>query len=158
MYIKDGVIQKVISEYSYNIITICKKIDVDIVASLQDYIKEVYLNYSYLTSAELYSNLSRVIIEVCSQNQIEAILTENIPNCFSEFQINSFAQKTSISYDDLCNMLINRLIFLQVRTTVGGESVDLFYIDVSGRVMSMTEYDEEVMPNNKDINKVLKKK
>lgn len=130
---------KVISEYSYNIMKICKANGVNIENLLQEYIKEVYWNSSYLTYPELYCNLIKVILEICSEKEIKNILIYDIHECFKNKIYESGKLKDlPINHEDLCKMLINKLTFIQVREN----DEDLFLVKTKTSVMTIDDYEK----------------
>lgn len=126
---------KVISEYAYNVMIICKQKGIK---ELQEYIMEVYCNSSYLTYPELYNNLIDVVLEICSENEIKCILLYDIPERFKN-KVYESGKFTSlpIDYEDLCKVLITKLTFIKVKEN----GKYLFAIKTNDSIMSIDEYE-----------------
>lgn len=142
LYMEKNVIQRVISEEACDVMLICKENNENIVNELQKYIKDVYDNFSYLSYPQLYSYLIKITIELCNSDQINSILTGDIPRYY-DFKLiknNLNMKNTKLDYEDLCQILINKLMLLQVRENVDGEYIDLFLVDMSGKLESLSDY------------------
>ncbi len=129
---------KVISEYAYNIMRICKLNGCDRIKNLQEYIKEIYWNSSYLTYPELYSNLLGVVLEICSEHEIKCILQYDIPERFRNkvYESGKF-DSLPIDYEDLCKVLITKLTFIRVKEN----DEYLFSVKTKNSIMTIDDYE-----------------
>ena len=128
---------KTISEHDYKIIRISKTIsDIPVIKRLQNYLQEDYLgNIKYLNMYDIYKNLARTVVNVTSSDVVKSILINDIP----ETAIRNFfdTRNKFINEENLCNMLIARLIELPMRK----DGKDLYNIKTKDRILSYDEYD-----------------
>ncbi len=150
MFDENGITKRIISEENYNFLIYCKNNDGEI-DKIQEYIKKQNWNYGYLTYEQLYTYLINVILEVCNTNQITNILTNEIKECFKHKQFKNWPNMLPIDYEDLCKMLIVKLLLLPVRKNINGESVDLYLIEKNGEIMTINNYNHFNKTENKNI-------
>lgn len=152
----DGYVQKIISLHTWKMIAAskgyCKTIeqsqDIEPLTVIREYLKNEYLgDEEYLSFEYLYNFLLQAVLEACSERQIANLLTFDLRQKMLE---NKYTKKgSSLSYEDLCNMLCKRLTSLQVRETKGNKTTDLFVIYKDGGSMyTIDEVEEEWLFND----------
>lgn len=151
LYVKNGIVQKVVSFHAWNVVRACKGEcrtlsvnDNDNVSRkevVQEYLKE-YLWTDSIYDEWLYNHLLEVAFEVFDKNKILDIFKREIAR---RMWYNRVEKKLSgITYENLCEILLNELDLLQVRETKGKELVDLFVIlGPDSRMLTIDEAREE---------------
>lgn len=145
MYVRNGIPQKIIKEYSYKLMLLCKR--TNDVNEIQDFIKGEFLNYAYLNPKQLYNHLLNVVLDICNLQEIEAILKNEIGECINNKRRLNFFESDKIDYRDLCAMLITKLTSLKVREKYEDKYIDRYLIDISGQLINSSEYDKEYVEN-----------
>ncbi len=171
---KDGIIQKPISLLSWKIIaaskgycrTIKRKEGVKPMDVLQELLKEETLLQDNLSYKDLYYWLTETVLEVFNSIQIENILKFDITDYFNKITRNQTIEiwngkrekhdpsALTLTYEDLCNILLDKLSFLQIRESNNGEIVDLFVIcKRDGKIISIEEAEREWFEEKFDLTK-----
>lgn len=148
MYVKKGIPQKIIKEYSYKIMLLCKS--TNDITEIQDFIKDEYINYAYLNPRQLYNNLLNVVLDVCNLQEIEGILRNEIGECINNKNLLNLLEPEKIDFRDLCTMLIRKLTRLKVREKYEDEYIDRYLIDINGQLINSSEYDKQYVENNEN--------
>ena len=161
---QDGVVQKPISLMSWKIIAASKGYCRTIKQSeyrnnmevLQELLKEEVMVKEDLGYGDLYYWLITTTLEVCSSIQINNFFLYDIKDYFSKkltyqtIEMSNGKRKKydyselTLSYEDLCNILLLKLYNLQIREEHNGKWIDLFVISTNdGKLMSIKEAEDE---------------
>lgn len=146
IYMKNSVIQKVISNETYDILKICKEnFNYDkIKNNIQEYILKSYNNEIYYNDVELYRYLLNVVFNLSDDKNLKNILENGINDCFKDKMFKNNLKHTPIDYNDLIHMLINNICLMEFRTKADGEYIDLFLVEDDKQILSSDEYDEKI--------------
>lgn len=166
VYMQGDIVQKPISWHAWKMIAAskgyCKNVEqsrnIDGITVIQEYLMKEYLgNSDYLDYSELYYFLLLAVQEVCTENEIKSLFLNSLRDRMFH---NRFIRVGEVlSYQDLCELLCNRLLMVQVKKHVKDNVVDLFIIyDEKDRLMNMEEADDKWLNNEVGPEEISRKK